>query len=276
MPSQLSFLSNLPVAKFLFLCAEIFLLHLLQHSTIHCSPRGEGNSVGRILNLSRQLVANRQLILGQYTDPPPPRVRRQNPTTSLWEVTRAGPVLWLCPTVVCLSQNASRLDDFLWKWANHECLGAGWSLVGSGRLSQRGLQKMCFDEHDSVQRWERPRRCRLARAVAVTRVENSRGCVRPIGLTQERAWQSLWCSVCVSVLTVGMGRGGGWSCYIYLPWPPPKYCHSHSIATANHSITLAGATILSWAHDPDCQHTIACDTIEEGSLNHWVPTHTLQ
>ena len=72
MPSQLSFLSNLPVAKFLFLCAEIFLLHLLQHSTIHCSPRGEGNSVGRILNLSRQLVANRQLILGQYTDPPPP------------------------------------------------------------------------------------------------------------------------------------------------------------------------------------------------------------
>ncbi len=39
-------------------------------------------------------------------------------------------------------------------------------------------------------------------------------------------------------------------------------------ATANHSITLDGATILSWAHDPDGQHTIACDTIEEGSLNH--------
>ncbi len=34
-------------------------------------------------------------------------------------------------------------------------------------------------------------------------------------------------------------------CYIYLPWPPPKYCHSHSIATANHIITLDGATILS-------------------------------
>ncbi len=64
-------------------------------------------------------------------------------------------------------------------------------------------------------------------------------------------------------------------CYIYLPWPPPKYCHSHSIATANHIITLDGASILSWAHDPDCQHTIACDTIEEGSLNHWAPTHTL-
>ncbi len=26
------------------------------------------------------------------------------------------------------------------------------------------------------------------------------------------------------------------NCYIYLPWPPPKYCHSHSIATANHII----------------------------------------
>ncbi len=25
-------------------------------------------------------------------------------------------------------------------------------------------------------------------------------------------------------------------CYIYLPWPPPKYCHNHSIATANHII----------------------------------------
>ncbi len=44
--------------------------------------------------------------------------------------------------------------------------------------------------------------------------------------------------------------------------------HGHSTATANHSITLDEATILSWAHDPDCQDTIACDTTQEGSLNH--------
>ncbi len=58
--------------------------------------------------------------------------------------------------------------------------------------------------------------------------------------------------------------------YIYhdhplrLPWPSI----ATATATTNHIIPLDGATILSWAHDPDCQHTIACDTIEEGSLNH--------
>ncbi len=58
--------------------------------------------------------------------------------------------------------------------------------------------------------------------------------------------------------------------YIYhdqplrLPWPSI----ATATATANHVIPLDRATILSWAHDLDCQHTIACDTIEEGSLNH--------
>ncbi len=57
--------------------------------------------------------------------------------------------------------------------------------------------------------------------------------------------------------------------YIYhdqplrLPW---WNCHSNSHNQSYHS--LDGATILSWAHDPDCQHTIACDTREEGSPNH--------
>ncbi len=53
-----------------------------------------------------------------------------------------------------------------------------------------------------------------------------------------------------------------------LPWPSI----ATATATANSSITLDGAldgaTIIYWAHDPDCQHRIACDTIEEGSLNH--------
>ncbi len=49
-----------------------------------------------------------------------------------------------------------------------------------------------------------------------------------------------------------------------LPWPSIATATS----TANHIIPLDGATNLSWAHDPDCQDTIACDTIEEGSLNH--------
>ncbi len=52
--------------------------------------------------------------------------------------------------------------------------------------------------------------------------------------------------------------------------------HSHSNSHSQSYHSLDGATILSWAHDPDCQHTIACDTIEEGSLNHWAPTYTLQ
>ncbi len=44
--------------------------------------------------------------------------------------------------------------------------------------------------------------------------------------------------------------------------------HNHSNSHSQSYHSLDGATILSWAHDPDCQHTIACDTIEEGSLNH--------
>ncbi len=58
--------------------------------------------------------------------------------------------------------------------------------------------------------------------------------------------------------------------YIYIYYDHPL---STAIATAQpqpifSSITLDGATILSWAHDPDCQQTIACDTIQRGSLNH--------
>ncbi len=52
----------------------------------------------------------------------------------------------------------------------------------------------------------------------------------------------------------------------YIPFP--QKLHGKATATANSSITLDGATIIYWAHDLDCKHTIAYDTIEEGSLNH--------
>ncbi len=45
------------------------------------------------------------------------------------------------------------------------------------------------------------------------------------------------------------------------------HSHSNSHSQSYHSLDEK-ATILSWAYDPDCQHTIAYDTIEEGSLNH--------
>ncbi len=58
--------------------------------------------------------------------------------------------------------------------------------------------------------------------------------------------------------------------YIYHDHPPKTAMafHSHSNSHNQSYHSLDGATILSWAHDPDCQHRIACDTIEEGSLNH--------
>ncbi len=47
--------------------------------------------------------------------------------------------------------------------------------------------------------------------------------------------------------------------YIYHDHPLrlPRPSIATATATANHIIPLDGATILSWAHDPDCQHTIA-------------------
>ncbi len=58
--------------------------------------------------------------------------------------------------------------------------------------------------------------------------------------------------------------------YIYYDHPlsTAMAFHSHSNSHSQSYHSLDGATILSWAHDPDCQHIIACDTIEEGSLNH--------